>query len=430
MGARLIVVSNRVAVPGDAPAAGGLAVAVEAALSKHPGMWFGWSGRTIEEGGSEEAKYLSQGHTDYGLIDLPATDFQEYYNGFANRVLWPILHYRLDLAEFSRADLSGYFRVNNRFALHLSQILNPHDVVWVHDYHLIPLGFLLRAQGHHHRTGFFLHIPCPPPDVLTALPRHKDVMGTLLSYDVVGVQTDTDRRNLCDYLLQLGAEEISNSVLSFANQTTTIITCPVGIEAEAVKAAATCQTAYDVSRRVADSLLGAHLLIGVDRLDYSKGLDNRLAAISTFFDRYPHWETKATLLQIAPKSRVDIPEYLAMGKSVSAAAGTINGNLGDLTWAPIRYVNKNYSRDELAGLYRLARVALVTPLRDGMNLVAKEFVAAHFAYTVAWRKIRCIAKRECFVYGDLMRNLCNEKAMNAYISFAVIRAGAVTKLKL
>jgi trehalose 6-phosphate synthase len=246
----------------------------------------------------------------------------------------------------------------------------------VHDYHLIPLGYLLRAQGHQNRMGFFLHIPCPPPDVLNALPRHRDVMGTLASYDVVGVQTEQDCANLAAYFVQNGSEEVVDGVFWSGSRSTVLKAFPVGIDAQSVAAAADHPDSRMLAAKVEASLNGADLMIGVDRLDYSKGLTNRMEAISSLFERHPEWLCHATFLQIAPKSRTDIPEYVAMDQSVSAAAGNINGQFGDLTWAPIRYVNKSYSREELAALYRLARVGIVTPLRDGMNLVAKEYIAA------------------------------------------------------
>ena len=198
--ARLVVVSNRVAVPSrhGASRAGGLAVAIRPVLKRHPGIWFGWSGRVVAA--SDVTVHRSQhGHQTYVLIDLAEEDYEEYYNGYANRVLWPILHYRLDFAEFSRRDLSGYMRVNQRFAAELHKVLQSDDVVWVHDYHLLPLAKALRDDGHCNKIGFFHHVPFPPPEFLTALPNHEHLIPTMGHYDLVGFQTEIDAANFARY---------------------------------------------------------------------------------------------------------------------------------------------------------------------------------------------------------------------------------------
>ncbi len=378
MDKRLVVISNRVPVPDDGgpPAAGGLAVAVRAALRGREGVWFGWSGQVSDE--PEETPRIQEAEgVTYVVIDLKPQDFEEYYNGFANRVLWPILHYRVDLAEFNRADLGGYVRVNQRFALGLSSVLRPDDLVWVHDYHLMPLARLLRARGHFNRLGFFLHIPVPPPDILQALPHHADIVGSLIDYDVVGVQTENDRDNLGRYLRTRGARRTGDpGVLATEDHRVRIGAFPVGIETDAFARLAAEAASSEIVTDMRESLSGRALVIGVDRLDYSKGLTNRMDAIERFFEHAPEWRRQVTFLQVTPKSRVEIPEYAAIQEAVSSAAGRINGAYGDVAWTPIRYINRSYGREDLAGLYRLARVGLITPLRDGMNLVAKEYVAA------------------------------------------------------
>jgi len=379
--ARLIVVSNRVAVPSgtNGNQAGGLAVAVRSLLRRHRGIWFGWSG-TVSMDGEVVSQTIHRGDITYVVTDLVEADYQEYYNGFANRVLWPILHYRLDLAEFSRRDLSGYRRVNAHFAAQLHDLLQPDDVVWVHDYHLIPLAKMLRDRGHRNRIGFFLHVPFPPPDILTALPNHEWLIPQLTAYDLVGLQTENDAANCARYLdNECRLQKRGGYTFQTAERTVRVGAFPIGIEAGEFSRLARQAVRSQLVRNVVESLAGRAMMIGVDRLDYSKGLAQRMDAFERFLAVYPDWRGKVTYLQITPKSRSEIQEYAGMERTISEAAGRINGTYGEVAWTPIRYVNRAYSRSALAGLFRAARVGLVTPLRDGMNLVAKEYIAAQDA---------------------------------------------------
>jgi trehalose 6-phosphate synthase len=377
---RLVVISNRVALPDEQgnPAPGGLAVAIDAAMRGRAGQWFGWSGSVSDEPG--ELQVVERGQVRYVLTDVRRNDFQEYYNGFANRVLWPILHYRVDLAEFNQADFDGYRRVNEFFAERFGPLLEPDDVVWVHDYHLMPLARALRARGHTNRIGFFLHIPMPPPDLLTTLPRHEDVVGALPEFDLIGFQTENDAVNFARYLTTVvGASTPDGRRYRVGGHHFRVGVFPVGVDPQALQQLAGTAQDGEFARELEASLAGRSLLIGVDRLDYSKGILHRLDAFERFLEKYPDWHGRATYLQIAPPSRADIPEYMDMDATVSAKVGHINGRFGGVAWVPLRYVNRNYQRDEIAVMLRMARVALVTPLRDGMNLVAKEFVAAQNA---------------------------------------------------
>ena len=374
--ARLIVVSNRVGVAEGGARAGGLEVAIRPALKRRGGVWFGWSGKVTDDE-PDPVKTVRQDNVSYVTIGLRRDDYDEFYNGFANRVLWPILHYRLDLAEFNRRDLSGYRRVNEYFANGLAKILRDDDVVWVHDYHLIPLAKALRARGHKNRIGFFLHIPCPPPEILTALPNHEHLIPALGAYDVVGFQTETDAGNISRYFTnECGFERIDDDTFLIEGRSVRVGVYPVGVETEAFARLARRAVGTAFVREVLDSLSGRAMIIGVDRLDYSKGIPERMNAFERYLANFPDGRGKVTYLQITPRSRSDIPEYADIGRVVGETVGRINGAYGEASWTPVRYVNKAHSRTALAGLYRAARAALVTPLRDGMNLVAKEFVAA------------------------------------------------------
>jgi trehalose 6-phosphate synthase len=375
--AQLVIVSNRVAIPEKNAKlrAGGLEVAVNAAFKHRSGIWFGWSGN-ITTRTKIATREVVHGNVTYITLDLSKEDHQEYYNGFANRVLWPILHYRIDLAEFSRRDLSGYLRVNDHFARELHGVLGAEDIVWVHDYHLMPLAKALRERGHKNRIGFFLHIPCPPPEMLTALPHHERLIPSLCEYDLVGFQTGDDAFNFSRYLTRECGLHSHDFNFRVADRTIRIDAFPVGIETAAFARLAQRSERMPFVQHVLESLAGRALIIGVDRLDYSKGIAHRLSAFERFLQTHPDWRGKVTYLQIAPKSRAEIPEYADMAQGIGATAGRINGTYGEADWTPIRYVNRAYSRATLAGLYRGARVGLVTPLRDGMNLVAKEYIAA------------------------------------------------------
>ena len=375
--AQLVVVSNRVAIPEKNAMlrAGGLEVAVNAAFKNRSGIWFGWSGKVTTRPKIATQEIVHDNVT-YITLDLSKEDHQEYYNGFANRVLWPILHYRIDLAEFSRRDLSGYLRVNDHFARELHNVLGPDDMVWVHDYHLMPLARALRERGHKNRIGYFLHIPCPPPEMLTALPHHERLIPSLCDYDLVGFQTGDDAFNFSRYLTRECGLHSHDFNFMVGERTVRVDVFPAGIETADFARLAQRSERMPFVQNVLASLAGRALIIGVDRLDYSKGFAHRLSAFERFLQTQPDWRGKVTYLQIAPKSRTEIPEYADMAQEIGATAGRINGAYGEADWTPIRYVNRAYSRATLAGLYRGARVGLVTPLRDGMNLVAKEYIAA------------------------------------------------------
>ena len=379
--ARIVVVSNRVDVPSkDGGArAGGLTVALGAFLRRSRAIWFGWSGRVVARG-EEAVRTVEHAGVTYITTDLSRQDYQEYYNGFANRMLWPILHYRLDLAEFSNRDMGGYMRVNDQFADRLHEFLQPDDVVWVHDYHLLPLARALRERGHENKIGFFLHVPFPPTEMLTALPKHERVILSLCHYDLVGFQTDIDADNFARYLTnECRMPSRDRRTFIAGARTMRIGVFPVGVEMAEFDRLARRTIRLAFVREVVGSLGGRTMIIGVDRLDYSKGIDLRMRAFEHFLAGYPRWRGAVTYLQITPRSRSEIREYSDMEQRISQTVGRVNGRYGEASWTPIRYVNRPYSRSSLAGLYRSSRAALVTPLRDGMNLVAKEYVAAQDA---------------------------------------------------
>ncbi|GEP08799.1 alpha,alpha-trehalose-phosphate synthase (UDP-forming) [Methylobacterium gnaphalii] len=377
--ARLVIVSNRVAIPAEGKAsvsAGGLAVAVNEAFSAYEGLWFGWSGE-ISDNPDAEPKLIDRERVQYAVLDLSPQDYKEYYAGFANRALWPIMHYRVGLGSYSRSDYSGYQRVNRTFARALAKLLEPDDLVWVHDYHLIPLASELRGQGVDNPIGYFHHIPWPGADVFNTLPASGDLLRAIADYDLIGLQTEPDVQNLSRNLIDhMRAIPLGGGSLMVDGRRTKIRSFPIGIDVAGFKEAAEKAGSNKVVRETMAGLRTRKLLIGVDRLDYSKGVPERMEAVDRFFASNPDQRGNVVYIQITPKSRSEVPEYEQLSREVNEKVGDINGMLGEPAWTPIQYVTKAYPRPVLAGLYRAARVGLVTPMRDGMNLVAKEYIVA------------------------------------------------------
>jgi trehalose 6-phosphate synthase len=389
---RLVVVSNRVTPAGGArPDSGGLAVAIRSALQESGGVWFGWSGEVKEEP-ADEPRIAVDGPLTFATLDLSRRDYDEYYIGYANRVLWPLFHYRSALVEFSRRYLAGYLRVNQVFAQRLAPMLSTQDLVWVHDYHLIPLGEELRKLGRTQPIGFFLHTPFPAAELFRVLPNHRDLARSLCAYDLVGFQTQQDLDGFHDYLMRWArAEELGRGVWQAFGRIVRAQVFPIGIDVDMVAAQAADADGSRHMGRLRQSVENRALMIGVDRLDYSKGLTARFQAYSHLLETHRETHRRTVLIQIAPPSRSEVPEYQEIRKTLAAVAGQINSRYGEFDWTPLRYINKSFSHPILAGFFRASRIALVTPLRDGMNLVAKEYVASQPAADPGVLILSCFA---------------------------------------
>ncbi|MBG0809771.1 alpha,alpha-trehalose-phosphate synthase (UDP-forming) [Methylosinus sp. H3A] len=377
---RLVVVSNRVADPGCSQAAGGLAVCILDALRKRGGMWFGWNGEIVADDAEIDVSCVKFDELTLATMPLSERDYRDYYLGFANAALWPVHHCRLDLARFAQEAIDGYRRVNDRFAEKLAPMLRSNDLVWVHDYHFIPLGAGLRERGVSNRIGFFLHIPFPPPDVLVAMPEHEWLMNALVEYDLIGFQTKADQANffrfMCDFMQ---GEMLTPDLVRVGGKTVTASVFPVGIDVDSFAAMAESPSAAKRIQRLHRAGEPRINVIGVDRLDYTKGLPDRLRSFKRLLEIYPQNCKAVTLMQIAPPTREDVQAYADIRHELEALSGEINGQFGDFDWTPVRYLHRRVDRDTLAALYRGSQVGLVTPLRDGMNLVAKEYVVAQDA---------------------------------------------------
>ena len=374
---RLIVVSNRVADPKRDRKAGGLAVAVGETLEATGGGWFGWSGEITPNARRVKPTIKLIDGIYIVTIDLTSEELEGFYFGFSNQCLWPILHYRIDLVHFEQEYYDQYRVVNRRFANALAQFLGPNDVIWIHDLHLIPMAAELRQHGCKQPIGFFLHVPFPPPEVVAALPRHHDLLKELMAYDLLGFQTQRDTACFRNYAMQeLGATMSRDGSLQFAGHRIQCGAYPAGIDVDSFAELSTNAAARKQISSLAESVGNRAMIVGVDRLDYSKGLVERLKAYRQFLKTYKENRNKVVLMQVTPPSRETLESYVQIRRELDRLEGDINGEFGEMDWTPVRYIRRAISRSKLAALYRGSRVGLVTPLRDGMNLVAKEYVAA------------------------------------------------------
>jgi trehalose 6-phosphate synthase len=364
--ARIVLVSNRVMDLRQAPQAGGVAVVLADIVRGRSAIWFGWSG---EIKAPEAADEMSQ-EGRIATVALSQSDYKGYYLGYANSVLWPVLHNRLDLAQFEAGFFEQYIDVNRRLAALLHPLLDPEDSIWVHDYHLIPFAMELRKRGITNPIGFYLHVPFPPWQTFMAIPEHQKLASALAAYDLVGLQTKADVANLLAYL-ENGAygRVVPDGRVRLFERLLSVASFPIGIDVGY----------FSKARREASVVQGrgpVNRIIGIDRLDYTKGLPQKFKAFGRFLEKYPQYQRQVVLTQIAPPTRESVEAYADIRHQLETLAGSINGRFGELDWVPIHYIHRSTPRYRLPGIYRSSRIGMVTPLRDGMNLVAKEYVAA------------------------------------------------------
>ncbi|WP_158292181.1 alpha,alpha-trehalose-phosphate synthase (UDP-forming) [Paracraurococcus ruber] len=371
---RIVVVSNRVPVPqGNAGQAGGLAVALLGLMQRRGGLWFGWSGAVAEA--ASPPNLVQRSGVGYATIDLTEAEHRGYYTGYSNGVLWPMLHGLPHLMSFRRPDLDTYRRVNRRFADALVPMLRQDDRIWVHDYHLLSLPAALRQRGVLGPTGFYLHVPFPAADAAAVAPGIRGLVQDVLACDLLGFQTASDRENFAATAIGFaGAVRTGDEMLELGGRPVRLGVFPAEIAAPEFAATAAAQMQAEPARLLARSLREQALLLGVDRLDPTKGIPERLEAFRRVAARRP--PRSLAMLQIAAPSREDVAAYKRLRQEIDTAAGAINSELGEPDWLPLRLLARPQARDTVAGFMRLARVGVVTPLRDGMNLVAKEYVAA------------------------------------------------------
>lgn len=368
---RVVVVSNRVTDLAVARQAGGVAVAIADMLMDRPAIWLGWNGAITEPDDEDDTREVTLARQSR-IIKFPLTrdEFDGFYLGYANSVLWPVFHSRLDLAQFEAGFYGHYQTVNRKFAREVAEVLREDDIVWVHDYHFLSLAKELRELGVKNAIGLFLHIPVPPAQAFLAIPEHKELAEALTYYDLVGVQTQADVGNFIDVFQQaVSGQLMSDGNIRVANRSVRIGSYPVGIDVSALK---------DIDDQAHDELDNIRI-VGVDRLDYTKGLPHKFRAYDKFLSDSAEFKGKVVLTQIAPPTRESLEAYSDIRAELENLAGSINGAHGDLDWSPIQYLHRSYEREQLFKIFRTSKVGLVTPLRDGMNLVAKEYVAAQNA---------------------------------------------------
>lgn len=394
---RLAVVSNRLPIVlnrGDdekwriTPGSGGLVTALGPVLRDRGGLWIGWLGANSDEfqDTSFLDELLSRGAEESGYalkpVDLSAEEVRKYYFGFSNEILWPLFHDLSGRCNFEPGYWEVYEAVNGKFAQAVAEHTSEDDYVWVHDYQLILVAEKLKQLGIRRNTGFFLHIPFPPLDLFIRLPWRFQILNALLQYDLLGFQTVRDRRNFigCVRALTKGVKACGHghvSRLVTLEREVRVGAFPISIDYGEFAGLASTPGVAERARTIRANLPNRRLMLGVDRLDYTKGIPDRLKAFVTALDRYPELRGAITLVQIVVPSRESIREYDLLKQEIERLVGEINGQYTDVGWTPVIYIFRSLHRADLVAYYRACEIALVTPLKDGMNLVAKEYCASN-----------------------------------------------------
>jgi len=374
---RLVVVSNRVARPDESnDAQGGLVVGVRRALANRGGTWFGWSGKVTDS--SQPLTHSRDGNTEYVTTELTRNEYQGYYQSFCNEILWPLFHLALGFVEFEKSDYAIYRRTNSRFADELVEHLGAPKMTWVHDYHCIPLGRFLRMRGVDGAIGYFHHVPFPDWDLLRVLPVCEELLEDYLSYDMIGFQTENDKLSFINCLVRAFGAVVSEDgrYAWVKGRSVRIEVLPIGIDVDDLIELADTNRENADSMRLQQALNGRSLIIKACRLDYSKGILNAFKGYERFLDNNPKRIRRTNLLAITPVSRHECRGYAELNLALQRASGRINGRFADIDWVPLKHMMTGYPRSRLMGFFQLADIGLVTPTRDGMNLVSKEFVAS------------------------------------------------------
>ncbi len=386
---RLVVVSNRLPITIEEngkeimlrPSTGGVVSALLPILRETGGAWVGWTGTFYDD----YASALLQGscsteNYSFEPVFLSAAERASYYQGFSNEIIWPLFHGLPSRCQFDSTYWRGYSEVNEKFADAVECASDRNSFIWIHDYHLMVLARSLRLRGMKQRLGYFHHIPFPAPDIFETLPWRNEILHALLHFNKIGLQTERDRNNFIGCVERLVnnvhiSQLDDDVVIRFRGESTAVGVYPISIDYGQYADRGAQQVVTAAADTIANGL-HARVVLGVDRLDYTKGIPERLCAFQKFLESTPDMRGRVTMVQIVVPSREEISEYKQLKLRIETMVSKINGEYGRPGWIPIHYFYRSVSETELSSFYRAADIALVTPLKDGMNLVAKEFCAS------------------------------------------------------
>jgi trehalose 6-phosphate synthase len=364
------------------PGSGGLVTALLPVLKDRGGVWIGWTGTAEDVPGAAEIFQAASSEAGYALrpVVLTEDDVDKYYHGYSNESVWPLFHDLQSRCVFEPEYWHAYVKVNRKFAEALAADCRPDDFVWVHDYQLMDVAHHVRARDRSTVLAFFLHIPFPSPDIFMKLPERNAVLTSLLAYDLVGFQTQRDRRNFiqCVRLLMTQTRVQAEGHLhrlTVGDREMRVGSFPIGIDAASFAASASAPDVEELFQAIRTRFADRQIVLGLDRLDYTKGIPQRLRAFANLLERFPEVRRRIHLFQVVVPSREGIRKYDELRLEIEQLVGHINGRYAELGWVPVHYFFRPLSQTELLAFYRASSIALITPLKDGMNLVAKEFCA-------------------------------------------------------
>ena len=387
-GGRLVVVSNRLPLSATeqngvitlCPSGGGLVTALAPVLQANGGCWIGWTGWDSDANLARAFKQCAGPHYSFEPVSLSTAEKTSYYQGCCNQIIWPLFHALPSRCDFDPAFWKSYCAVNEKFADAVEQVWRGNDFVWIHDYHLMLLADCLQARGLRYRTGYFHHIPFPHPDILEKLPWRGKLLRSMLQFNSIGFQTVRDRRNFIasvrQFLPNVHVRALGGKVLvSHESRSAMVGSYPISIDFGDFASAAAKIAAVTGAAKIRHDLNETRIILGIDRLDYTKGILERLKSFETLIATRANLRGRVSMLQVVVPSREEIGEYQQLKFAIEKRISDINGRYATPGWVPIHYLYRNLNRSEVIAFYRAADIALVTPLKDGMNLVAKEFCA-------------------------------------------------------
>ena len=381
---KTIIISNRLPVKVSqknekyifSPSEGGLATGLNSIFKKGENLWIGWPGLPVNK--QENKEYINRVLQSRKMIPVFLTKalIANFYEGFSNETIWPIYHYFLQYAVFDQKKFDAYVDANKKYLHAVLQVAGPDDTIWVHDYQLLLLPQMIREKLPHASIGFFQHIPFPSFEVFRMIPWRKEILTGMLGADLIGFHTYDDMRHFLSAVSRIAGIPNSGGRLNTGKRIIEVDSFPMGIDYEKYALAASSPEAVEKEKRYRRSLENQKSILAIDRLDYSKGIPQRMLAFELFLEKHPEYHEKVSFIQIVVPSRDNVGQYRELKEEIDLLVGRINGKYARINWKPIHYFYRSLPQESLSGFYRLADVALVTPMRDGMNLVCKEYIAS------------------------------------------------------